>query len=514
MNDVSVLSGQISRLKEKLEQKEQLLDQMTLDQLKERVCVNQLIQRLTLACRGHDRELDNKLAHLRQILDTDSPLSQHEELLQSIEKVLQQHIQRLEESWKELADAMQESVQQLSGTKLIPEKLRKESRELMSDNGAFALVDRRVQLTRLLDCYRQAVRALMLRPDTNLVSFPKPASPESTAQTDETEQDHAKLQTRLCDELQRLITELDFTGQVGDELAELRRQLLFGIELAKLPMLCLRLIELVITGARQERRDSHLFIASLNDTLTALHLQLNESLDEGRDLHAQLGKSDQAMFEQLGKMQQHLQGSMTLEELKPQLISQMIQLHQLLQERQQQILQEKRLLESMTLMENKIHLMKEETAGYKKRLAQQKHRLLLDTLTQVNNRAAFDERIDLEFKRWLRYQTPLCLAIIDIDHFKAVNDRFGHLAGDKALKVIARAMSRTLRESDFLARYGGEEFVVLLPGTDMSNIERPLNKLRNVVKTIPFRFHDQKVEITISIGTTLFRSGDSPHRGV
>ena len=142
-------------------------------------------------------------------------------------------------------------------------------------------------------------------------------------------------------------------------------------------------------------------------------------------------------------------------------------------------------------------------------MAQQKHKLLLDSLTQVFNRAAFDERLELAYKRWLRYQTPLCLAIIDIDHFKSVNDRFGHLAGDKALKVIARAMSRTLRETDFIAHYGGEEFLILLPGVDESSCMTPLEKLKSVVKNIPFRFKDDKVEITISIGVTLFRSGDS-----
>lgn len=170
---------------------------------------------------------------------------------------------------------------------------------------------------------------------------------------------------------------------------------------------------------------------------------------------------------------------------------------------------EQRFLHDMAAMEQKINLMKEETSEYKKRIAQQKHKLLLDSLTQVFNRATFDERLDLEYKRWLRYQAPLCLAIIDIDHFKSINDRFGHLAGDKALKVIARAMSRTLRETDFIARYGGDEFVVLLPGVDASNSLTPLEKLRNVVKSIPFRFKDDRVEITISIGMTLFRNGDS-----
>ena len=132
----------------------------------------------------------------------------------------------------------------------------------------------------------------------------------------------------------------------------------------------------------------------------------------------------------------------------------------------------------------------------------------VDTLTQLHNRSALDERLALEYKRWLRYQSPLCLAIVDVDHFKSINDQFGHLAGDKALKVIARALSTALRDTDFVARFGGEEFVVLLPGISENSIQLPLDKLRSVIKGIPFRFKDERISISISLGATLFRSGD------
>jgi diguanylate cyclase (GGDEF)-like protein len=159
-------------------------------------------------------------------------------------------------------------------------------------------------------------------------------------------------------------------------------------------------------------------------------------------------------------------------------------------------------------MEAKLRLMKEETAEYKKRLTIQKHKLFLDSLTQVHNRAALDERLELEYKRWLRYNTPLCLAIIDIDHFKHINDNYGHMAGDKALKVVAKALQGALRDTDFIARFGGEEFVVLLPNINPDKFQKPLETLRQTIKSIPFRFRDARVEITISIGATLFREGD------
>ncbi len=171
---------------------------------------------------------------------------------------------------------------------------------------------------------------------------------------------------------------------------------------------------------------------------------------------------------------------------------------------------ERHLLTRLSTMEAKLRLMKEETAEYKKRLTIQKHKLFLDSLTQVHNRAALDERLELEYKRWLRYNTPLCLAIIDIDHFKHINDNYGHMAGDKALKVVAKALQGALRDTDFIARFGGEEFVVLLPNINPDKFQKPLETLRQTIKSIPFRFRDARVEITISIGATLFREGITP----
>ncbi|MBK7864490.1 MAG: GGDEF domain-containing protein [Archangiaceae bacterium] len=90
---------------------------------------------------------------------------------------------------------------------------------------------------------------------------------------------------------------------------------------------------------------------------------------------------------------------------------------------------------------------------------------LTDGLTQIANHRHFQDRLRDEFRRAQRYDDPLALILIDLDHFKDVNDRHGHLVGDQVLKEVAVAIKKSVRETDFVARYGGEEFAVVLPKT-------------------------------------------------
>ncbi|WP_035013102.1 GGDEF domain-containing protein, partial [Enterovibrio norvegicus] len=136
-------------------------------------------------------------------------------------------------------------------------------------------------------------------------------------------------------------------------------------------------------------------------------------------------------------------------------------------------------------------------------------KLLLDPLTKVYNRAALDDRLEHEYRCWIRYETPFCLAMIDIDHFKSVNDQYGHLVGDKVLKVVARTIHQCLRDTDFIARFGGEEFVVLLPDADEETRKTLLTKVRETVAKLPFKFKDSRLTVTVSIGASMFRENDN-----
>ncbi len=129
-----------------------------------------------------------------------------------------------------------------------------------------------------------------------------------------------------------------------------------------------------------------------------------------------------------------------------------------------------------------------------------------DNLTGIANRNKFEEVIAYEFKQVKRYNYPLSLAILDIDHFKAFNDNFGHLLGDEVLIALARSLKRYIRETDLFARWGGEEFVILLKNTDIERSMKVLEKFRLLIENIE---HDKAGKITASFGLTQYKEGDT-----
>ncbi len=132
-----------------------------------------------------------------------------------------------------------------------------------------------------------------------------------------------------------------------------------------------------------------------------------------------------------------------------------------------------------------------------------------DPLTGIYNRRTFMERLDEEYERYQRYKTPFSLLFFDVDHFKIVNDTYGHEAGDKALKGIAVSSSQILRKTDVLARYGGEEFVVILYETGLEKAVKAAEKLRLLIEEAHFEYDNTVVPITISIGVTEVCKNDS-----
>lgn len=132
---------------------------------------------------------------------------------------------------------------------------------------------------------------------------------------------------------------------------------------------------------------------------------------------------------------------------------------------------------------------------------------LVDQLTGVANRRHFFQTAEAEFERFLRYKRPFSVMMLDLDHFKNVNDRFGHPVGDKVLKDLATTINRCKRDIDLLGRIGGEEFALLLPETSLSGATDIAVRLRRSCHTITLP-NCSSLRITISIGVTQVRTGD------
>ncbi len=135
-----------------------------------------------------------------------------------------------------------------------------------------------------------------------------------------------------------------------------------------------------------------------------------------------------------------------------------------------------------------------------------------DALTNVLNRRAFSGILEREFKRASRYNIPLSLMVIDLDHFKKVNDTYGHLVGDTVLREMAAELNASLRDIDVLIRYGGEEFVVILPGTNLQAGLVVANRIKTRIEKTRFDQKNVPIKMTVSIGVAHYPSPqiDSP----
>lgn len=149
---------------------------------------------------------------------------------------------------------------------------------------------------------------------------------------------------------------------------------------------------------------------------------------------------------------------------------------------------------------------KEEAENLARRLQNANERLremaTKDGLTGLNNHRFFQEALDREISGAVRYRNPLSLILLDIDHFKKINDTYGHQTGDLVLKEISAVMADTVRDADIVARYGGEEFAAILPETDIQGAAILAERLRRVVEKTTIQCDGQTIQVTISLGAT------------
>lgn len=167
---------------------------------------------------------------------------------------------------------------------------------------------------------------------------------------------------------------------------------------------------------------------------------------------------------------------------------------------------QKRMVRLCDRMQEELRAVKERLEGEvtaRAELAEQfRVQAITDGMTQIFNRSHFLELCDHELKSRARTEEPLSVALLDVDHFKSVNDTYGHAAGDEVLQTVARTLENNLRQSDVIARWGGEEFSILMPRTSPENAAALAERLRKAVQEQSFDGKKERFSITASFGLT------------
>ena len=134
---------------------------------------------------------------------------------------------------------------------------------------------------------------------------------------------------------------------------------------------------------------------------------------------------------------------------------------------------------------------------------------MTDELTGLPNRRAFEDAISARINGWRRQRVPFTLMMLDIDHFKRVNDEYGHVAGDRVLCNMADAVKKALRKPDLVTRFGGEEFAVLLPYTSLDDAVYAAQMTLSAVASVVTRFEETELRVTVSVGLASVLEGEN-----
>ncbi len=261
----------------------------------------------------------------------------------------------------------------------------------------------------------------------------------------------------------------------------------------------------------QEKQDIESFLAQLTGRLQELDRYLEEAIGFRGQADQQGVVIDERLSAEVAEIGKSLTEEENLSRLKQSIQAHLsnIQIHMDARKR----LEQDRLTQADTEirhLKQALNAVHEESVELRTRLGEARHCALHDALTGLHNRLAYDERIAQECERWARYGRPTVLSLWDVDHFKHINDRYGHRAGDNALKILGQLLSKHTRKSDFIARFGGEEFMLLLPETELQAAFEVAEKLRQLIATSTFLYRSQPVPITMSCGLAQFVAGETP----
>jgi diguanylate cyclase len=326
---------------------------------------------------------------------------------------------------------------------------------------------------------------------------------------DSPEPSYSSVAKHIEDTLLGLLEDLSLPERHRPQAEAMRERLAHGLNWYELlPILDdLATLMLAITDSGQHEFEAYL--KQLNERLEAFQGHLQTASEGYADSRSAARELDTQIREQVDGLQSSVQDAADLDSLKQVLESHLEGLLGTMDQHQQQRDQrEQEVAERLKGLAERVANMEQEAQGYRDHLEVQRQKALIDPLTDLPNRAAWSERLDHEVNLWHQRGNSLSLAMLDLDHFKRINDGYGHLAGDKVLKIIATVLRKRLRPGDFIARFGGEEFVLLMPDSSLANALAAGEALRTAIEVCPFHFKGEPVTITVSMGVAQFQPGE------
>jgi len=260
-----------------------------------------------------------------------------------------------------------------------------------------------------------------------------------------------------------------------------------------------------INAVQNDKKDLSAFIVKIRSQLDGIENYVKHSHVDLREKESQSTKIHESIDASVDDIKKDVASATDLSQLKQDIEKHLNKIHvEMDAHKEQNAKQALVSRDKYNEMMQELIASKEETEKLQTELKTSREKLLRDTLTNIPNRLAYSERLEVEIHRMKRSGESLCLALWDIDNFKQINDNYGHDAGDRVLKIFAKIIVDRIRKVDMFARIGGEEFVLLMPNTSIDDAFELNETLRIALAQHHFRYEDSLCSVTSSVGIARF----------
>ena len=319
-----------------------------------------------------------------------------------------------------------------------------------------------------------------------------------------------QLHLQIAQELKELL--IPYLKKNPKDLAiiELREKLNAGLTPNELLECCLSLIRFVVKDVVSEAGSAKKLIHDIHKSLQKVNQGIKTTIEKTQTRMSKRAKQTANMKKQIDAIETALVDTDKLEDLKEQAQLYLIKLQDSLDASEtEDKIEHKKMIALLLSMQKRLIELETQAQSYQQKLEDQRNQAMTDSLTSLPNRVAYEEKARNVIANAENEQSSLCMAVIDIDHFKSINDKYGHSVGDKTLQVIGKQLRGNLRQSDFVARWGGEEFVILLPTSKLEIAFKRLEQMRLKISELPFMFKGNRVSVTVSIGLVELSKGET-----
>ena len=311
--------------------------------------------------------------------------------------------------------------------------------------------------------------------------------------------------------LRELLVSIHYTGEYLEAAKNIKEQLDSQVDILKSTQDTKDLLIAFSSSLTEDHEAMHGYLVSITNKLQSIYTDITQAKDDYFSRESMAGHINESFELGIKQLGESIDNSENFDDLKNNLNHIVTALQQRVIEEVEAEESETKILENKIVgMSNKIKLLEDHAKDLEKTIRQKHMEAITDPLTGLYNRAAYVQALEKAWMKWQQEKIPSTMLVWDIDHFKIINDRHGHAAGDKVLQSVAKKLETGVRKGDILARFGGEEFVMLLADKTLEEGMQLAERIRALIAETEFTYKQQPLHVTISCGVASFVKKDTP----